>query len=1540
MRITHHFKVAIGVSLSGQIVPAGIALLVMLLALAASTSSALAANGTWINTTTGGLWSITMNWSGSIVANGTDAIADFSTLNITADDTVHLDSARTIGQLKFGDTTPSNNWILDNNGSAANILTLAVSAGSPTISVNNDVATISAVLAGTQGVTEAGAGTLVLNGNNTYTGGTTLGGGTLKVATIADSGNSNLANSGALTFSGGTLEVTGNGNVTARTVSVSSGSGTIQIDGGNSLTLNGSVGVVFGPTLNVVMPGGGALILGGLPDNSSLALNVQSGTVALAKTSSASVHAVALITGVSAGATVQLAGPGGDQIYDGSGFGVSQMNGTLDFNGRNEGFDVLGGTGTVLNNGGGTSTMTLGTGGSASSFAGTIADNNGGGGKMALVKTGFGTLTLSGNNTFTGGTTINAGAGMLQLGSAGAVQNSTVTLLATNGLAFSPGIGTFNLGGLSGVSSFALTDTGAGSVAISVGADGDSTTYSGVLSGGGSLSKIGAGTLTLSGNNTFTGGTTLSAGTLKVATIADSGNSNLANSGTLFIAGGTLEVTGAGNVTGRTVDFIGSGTIQIDGGNSLTLNGPVLTPFGPVTNIVMPSGGTLTFGGTADNSSLLLNVQSGALVLAKTSSVVLSIHGAAEITGVNVGATVRLAGTGGDQIYDGTGFGMVQMNGTLDFNGRSEGFDLLSGTGTVLNNGSGTSTMTVGTGGSDSSFAGTIADNNNGGGGTMALVKIGVGTLRLSGNNTFTGGTIVGGGTLESANNAALATTSSVGLISAGSTLAVNYGGASDYNQTQVVALLGKTTFAAGTAFGFDTNNAVGAVTYGNAISIAAGITKLGAGTLTLSGNNTFTGGVTINGGTLQVGSAGALNSAAPNLVTFGFGSNGLLALNGFSITVSGLTTNPVTGTPAVQNGNAAPATLTVNNPTSNSFAGVLQDGPGGGALSLTKTGSGILALSGNNTFTGLLNINGGMLAESGGAIVANVHDQAGFIYNSGVFGGRLFLDGTFTLNADFTAGGGMQNDIILPIPTGRTIALNGTGLDNEATLSLSGTLVLGAGNSHFNQGEIDLLSGSTLGLASGATLMNNATLNLSGGIVSGPGGTLVNNGTAAGTGAILSNLNNAAGLLLIGSGPLNANRGLTNSGIVQLTAAASVLSGGAVANSGTIFGLGNVSSAVTNTGTLQASGGLLLMSGSLTNQVTGLMTVDAGARLTVSQGLATNVGVININGGTFENNNHPLNNTGEISGFGVFRTGGAGLDNNGSITFTGGPTTVNGPVTNENGKTIVVAYNPAIFTGLVTNNGGGTFHTTNTTITFAGGFTNNGNSNFASAGNGTIDILVAPSLGGGSSLAVGDTSTLRFSAGSGAATVGTGVMATVTNGATLELAGSVSALSAGSHRVNITNNSSPNGILVSGTHQQVGNINGAGTTQVNAGSDLTANHIIQSALVIGGMSNNPGLVTIDASDASGNPLTPSSGFAMAGSLTPSGPFGAGGVSSANSSSSGSGDPAALSMGNSVGGANPSSVPEPSTLLLVLVGIAGLAGQGIASRRRARRDVY
>jgi hypothetical protein len=94
-----------------------------------------AASGTWTQTTSGGLWSVTGNWLGGTVADGTGNTADFSTIDITANNTVHLDAAHTLSILKFGNTdiSPAASWLLDNNGVGGNILTLGTT---PTITVN------------------------------------------------------------------------------------------------------------------------------------------------------------------------------------------------------------------------------------------------------------------------------------------------------------------------------------------------------------------------------------------------------------------------------------------------------------------------------------------------------------------------------------------------------------------------------------------------------------------------------------------------------------------------------------------------------------------------------------------------------------------------------------------------------------------------------------------------------------------------------------------------------------------------------------------------------------------------------------------------------------------------------------------------------------------------------------------------------------------------------------------------------------------------------------------------------------------------------------------------------------------------------------------------------------------------------------------------------------------------------------------------------------------------------------------------------------
>ena len=124
------------------------------------------------------------------------------------------------------------------------------------------------------------------------------------------------------------------------------------------------------------------------------------------------------------------------------------------------------------------------------------------------------------------------------------------------------------------------------------------------------------------------------------------------------------------------------------------------------------------------------------------------------------------------------------------------------------------------------------------------------------------------------------------------------------------------------------------------------------------------------------------------------------------------------------------------------------------------------------------------------------------------------------------------------------------------------------------------------------------------------------------------------------------------------------------------------------------------------------------------------------------------------------------------------------------------------------------------------------------------------------------DAGTLRFN-DTVAPTLASGITVTVLGTGMLDLSGFVSALTGGASGVSITNNSSAtNGILISGTNQAVGNVDGTGNLAVDAGSDLTANHIVENALVIGGTSGSSGRVTIAPSDSSGNSLAAAGGGA------------------------------------------------------------------------------
>jgi autotransporter-associated beta strand protein len=155
-------------------------------------------------------------------------------------------------------------------------------------------------------------------------------------------------------------------------------------------------------------------------------------------------------------------------------------------------------TGAITNNGLGTS-------------VGTISAVIGPNVTRVVQNSATSKLTLTGVNTYTGDTVINAG--LLALGHATAITNSTVYVNVNDGLGFT--VNATTIGGLSGAGNFGLTN-GASAVTLSVGNNNANTTYSGIMGSSGGIIKVGTGTLILSGASTYSGGTTISGGTVKL----------------------------------------------------------------------------------------------------------------------------------------------------------------------------------------------------------------------------------------------------------------------------------------------------------------------------------------------------------------------------------------------------------------------------------------------------------------------------------------------------------------------------------------------------------------------------------------------------------------------------------------------------------------------------------------------------------------------------------------------------------------------------------------------------------------------------------------------------------------------------------------------------------------------------------------------------------------------------------------------------------------------------------------------------------------
>ncbi len=449
------------------------------------------------------------------------------------------------------------------------------SVGAATLTINNTNNytyagtirnTFNGTSVGTLSLIKTGSGTQTLSGSAiAYTGGTTISNGVLILQGAAFS----TAARNYSIASGAVLSLTGLGGTVSSGTSIPAG--TTTISGSGTLTIaSGSLNDNSGPrTLNI------SLGSGGLIDIQSAA-SMQNGGFAAVNWAS------------------NLAG--------------LNVNGLLDlWDGNTVIVDALTGAGTITHTSfGASTTLQIGTNGGSGNFTGLITDTSGL--ATVLTKTGAGTQILSGANTYTGSTTISAG--VLQLGNALSVQNSTVTVSATNGLTFSPSIGTFTLGGLSGASNFALADTGSTAVTLQAGNNNTSSTYSGVMSGSGSLVKIGTGTLTLSGLSTYTGNVSINQGTLIEA-----------NAGQ-FAVQATSSALGNPATAGRTVTIASGATLQFGGDNqwggptgtapnlALLISGNVVGFNGNMNTLgnITLSGGTLTTnnGFNATNESFYL----------------------------------------------------------------------------------------------------------------------------------------------------------------------------------------------------------------------------------------------------------------------------------------------------------------------------------------------------------------------------------------------------------------------------------------------------------------------------------------------------------------------------------------------------------------------------------------------------------------------------------------------------------------------------------------------------------------------------------------------------------------------------------------------------------------------------------------------------------------------------------------------------------------------------------------------------------------------
>jgi fibronectin-binding autotransporter adhesin len=975
------------------------------------------------------------------------------------------DAAHTVD---LGGSTLTTGGILvgSGNSTAANTLTISngsiktAGAGKDLVVIHNGAApmTISANVVdnGTSGLTKSGTGNLILTGtSNSYSGPTNVDAGTLTLsAASAVSAGTTFLNGGALsvnnasaipaagtlTFKGGTLQYTSASAAVDYAGQIHNSTSPITIDANNLTTPAFNSSPDSSNTGGLTKAGTGTFTLNG---NDAVAwtgpVTITGGTLSLGTTGRLPASSKITFTGTGTVGFLQYTAATAADVD----FSTRIVNSTaaigIDTNGQSV---TLGGTTAPF-------TAIVGGPSSATPNSGGLTLND-----TAAVK---GTLTLTGINSFTGPVTVTAGT--LLLGANSALAGATVNpptaagasiVFAQAGSLHVTASLPYNFGDLSdptgggSAGDLTLVDNAGNAISISVGnAEGSSTisTYSGKLIDGNpggmthsSLTKVGSGTLVLSGNNSYQGTTTTTSltsigsttiGTLRFAkkvalygadTTKWTANNIIAqtNSNLAFNVGGAGEFL-ADDIT--LIGALGSATGGFQSNAALGLD---------TTN----AGGTFTYPSAAHPGDILANPNAGNNILALTKLGT----GTLELTSANtLSGTTRLT-VGGIKISNRLALqnSTVTMSAstTLTFNGGLGSSPAnpivlggLSTASTTLNlsllDTAGTPlpvTLSVGSNNASNTFAGILS----GTGGN--LIKAGTGTETLSGTNTYTGTTTVTGGTLLFTKPRALYTADSLWTtgnidVKSGATLAVQLGGTGDFSAAQLATLVGLGSATGGledgALFGISTANATtnSTTTYGTVItdtnggSNHIGITKLGASTLSLTAANTYTGPTTIATGGLLLGNANAVQNSTVidnvSNVTSTNATSGLTATTGLTFAsgqggIFTLGSLAGSGNFALQD-NTTPTPLAVtvkaggNNAASTTYIGVIS-GPG----NFEKTGSGTLNLLGTNTYTGTTTVSGT------GTLVDGIPNGLSTTSLVTLAGGTLSTAG---FSQDFTAG-------------------------------------------------------------------------------------------------------------------------------------------------------------------------------------------------------------------------------------------------------------------------------------------------------------------------------------------------------------------------------------------------------------------------------------------------------------------------------------------------------------------------------------------------------